>query len=153
MRKKQEYWSKYVEKCVNEKKHFALLNLLTRKNKIWVDQAPIGQCRDKRPTITDDVETTRFIWDAHYRLQYSLDNLPSIPHLNGLQTQSTIPKFYQVTKEQVYEVLKTKKGRSSPGPSGIRQEHLKLVNEIAPDFFCDFVNEELNNTESPSHWE
>ena len=37
MRKKQEYWSKYVEKCVNEKKHFALLNLLTRKNKIWVD--------------------------------------------------------------------------------------------------------------------
>ena len=56
MRKKQAYWSQFVQKCVKERKHFSLLNLLTRRNKVWVDYAPLGNCREKRPTITDDIQ-------------------------------------------------------------------------------------------------
>jgi len=62
MEKKRQYWSKYVEKCVSDKKHFTLLNLLARKGKVWVDYAPISSCRDKRPTITDNLDRTKEVW-------------------------------------------------------------------------------------------
>ena len=34
---KQKYWTEFVSKCVKEKSHFALINMLARKGKIWVD--------------------------------------------------------------------------------------------------------------------
>ena len=70
--------------------------------------------------MTDDIETTRRIWTDHYVSQFSLDHMPEEDHIMGYEEQVSVPRYYEITSPQISEVLKKKKGRSSPGPSGIR---------------------------------
>jgi hypothetical protein len=56
MRTKQKYWSDFVVKCVKNRSHFRLLNILQRKGKIWVNYAPVTTNRQKFPEIVDNVD-------------------------------------------------------------------------------------------------
>jgi hypothetical protein len=46
--------------------------------------------------------------------------MPEAEHLNGKVPAHNNPTVYNVTAQQIIDVLKKKNGRSSPGPSGVR---------------------------------
>ena len=93
MATKRKYWADYVSKCVREKRHFALINFLARKGKMWVNYAPIGTSREKRPTVVDNVDHTIDTWRNFYNNIFRRDNLLQAPHINGLTEANSIPTF------------------------------------------------------------
>ena len=134
MATKRKYWSDYVTKCVQERRHFALINLLARRGKMWVNYMPICNSRERRPTIVDNVDHTQTVWRDYYNSQFCRDNLQPAAHLNGLvEAEPAQPITYNVTTQDVLDVLKTKRSRSSPGPSGLRYAHWKFVAKARPD--------------------
>jgi hypothetical protein len=42
--------------------------------------------------------------------------------------------------------------RSSGGFSQIGYKHIKLLNEVAPQFMVELLNEEMNNSSVPHQW-
>ena len=120
MERKQRYWSDFVAKCVADRSHFGLLNMLARKGRVWTNYAPVTTCRDQRPAICDNIESTVRLWIDHYHEKYRLKHVPHIPHLNGLVVEHNMPAFNEVDSAFINQVLSGKRNRSSCGPDSLR---------------------------------